>query len=69
MDSYKAFRVEVADIEHTGQLFTPFKYAEDYKQIYLSKIRRLRLACRVVHKLKRYKKPQIEAIEIIPEDL
>ena len=38
MDSYKAFQIEVADIEQTWQLFTPFKYAEDYKQIYLSKI-------------------------------
>ena len=52
MDSYRAFLVEVSDIENTWHLFTPFKYAEDYKQIYLRKIRRLRLACRVVHKLK-----------------
>ena len=49
-------------------MFTPFKYAENYKQIYLRKIRRLRLACRVIHKFKTYKKSQIEAIEIISDD-
>ena len=68
MDSYKAFRIEVADIENIWQLFTPFKYGEYNKQIYLRKIRRLRLACWVIHKLKTYKKPQVEAVEIIPDE-
>ena len=37
MDDYRAFRIEVVDIDHTWQLFTPFRYAENYKQIYLKK--------------------------------
>ena len=69
MDNYKAFRTEVADIESTWQLFTPFKYCENYKQIYLRKIRRIRLACRVLHKLRTYKKSLLEATEIIPEEI
>ena len=69
MDSYKAFRTEIADIENTWQLFTPFQYCEDYKQIHLKKIRRIRLACRVIHKFRTYKQPRLEAIEIIPEEL
>ena len=68
MDDYRAFRIEVVDIDHTWQLFTPFRYAENYKQIYLKKIRRLRLACRVLHKFKIYRRPLVEAIEIIPDD-
>ena len=68
MDSYRAFKTEVADVENTWQLFAPFKYCEEYKQIYLRKIRRIRLACRVLHKLRTYKKPIIEAIEIIPNE-
>ena len=63
MDSYKAFLIEIADIENTWQLFTLFKYDEDYKKIYLTKIHRLRLACRVIHKLKTYKRPLVEAVE------
>ena len=69
MDSCKAFKTEVADIESTWQLFIPFQYCQDYKNIYLRKIRRIRLSCRVIHKLRTYKKPILEAIEIISEGL
>ena len=68
MDSYIAFKTEVADIGNTWQLFAPFKYYKEYKQIYLRKIHRIRLACGVLHKFRTYKKPILEAIEIIPDE-
>ena len=64
MDSYRAFKTEVADVENTWQLFAPFKYCEEYKQIYLRKIHRIRLACRVLHKFRTYKKPILEVLKL-----
>ena len=69
MDSYKAFKIEALDIERTWQLCAAFESCEGFRKIYIKKLLKTRLACRVLHKLKTYKKPRFEAIEIIPEEL
>ena len=42
---------------------------DGFRNFYTRNLFKIRLACRALHKLRTYKKPQIEAIEIINEDL
>ena len=69
MDSYKAFKTEALNIERTWQLCAAFENCEGFRKIYIKKLLKIRLACRVLHKMRTYKKHQLEAVEIIPEDL
>ena len=69
MDSYRAFRTEALDIERVWCLTDTFIGRDGFRKFYTKSLFKIRLACRILHKLKTYKKPQLEAIEIIPKDL
>ena len=69
MDSYKAFKAEALDVERIWQITSVFEGCNGFRKIYIKKLIRIRLACRVLTKLSTYRKSQLEAIKIIPEDL
>ena len=74
MDSYKAFRKEVLDIETVWQAVEGY---ERFKKFYIKALYKVRLACWVLHKFRTYKKPttpiltevETEAIETIVDPL
>ena len=69
MDSYRAFKTEALDIERMWRITDTFIGCDGFRKFYTRNLFKIPLACRVLHKLRTYKKPQLEAIEIIPEDL
>ena len=68
MDSYKAFKTEALDIERAWRLTDTFMGRDGFIKFYTKNLFKIKLACRVLHKFITYKKPQLEAIEIILED-
>ena len=67
MDSYKAFKKKVLNVESTWKLFESFK---GFQQLYIRYMYRTRLICRVTKKLRTYKRktiPLVETIETIFE--
>ena len=69
MDNYRTFRTEALDVERTWSLTETFIGNDGFRKFYTKNLFKIKLACRVLHKLRTYKRPQVEAIEIRPEDL
>ena len=66
MEAYKEFRKEALELASKWELFKPYNGCT---KLYLKFMYRTRLSCKVLKKLKAYKKeiPVIEAVEIIIE--
>ena len=55
MDSYKAYRTEVLDVKRIWQATERYIGRDRFRKFYTKKLYKLRLECRVLHKLKTYK--------------
>ena len=70
MDSYRIFKKEVLGVESVWQVAEGF---DEFKKFYIRALYKVRLACRVLHKFRTYKRPttpilakiETEAIETI----